>query len=144
MAPQDTLNLSNDLSNDLIELGNDKQFQNAFTKNHHAQQSKITGQQSRVDTDNANNILIHDDDDFLKFDANEKGEDSLPLSNSLAFGDQPGNNLSNILEQSNPFSKRMETNQDRNNESKNDMFKPHDKLFLNDMSNILRVEEQMT
>ena len=25
-VPQDTLNLSNDLSNDLIELGNDKQF----------------------------------------------------------------------------------------------------------------------
>ena len=27
-----TLNLSNDLSNDLIELGNDKQFRNAFEK----------------------------------------------------------------------------------------------------------------
>ena len=69
----------------------------------------------------------------------------MPLSNSLTFGDQPGgNNLSNILEQSNPFSKRMETNQDRNGDSKTDMFKPQDKLFLNDMSNILRVEEQLT
>lgn len=96
--------------------------------------------------------MVNDDDDFLKFDANEKQEDSQPNNNSvsLAFGgDQPGN-LSNILNQSNPFSKRMETNQDRNNgDSKNDqsqmdMFKPHDKLFLNDMSNIMRIEEQLT
>ena len=29
---QETLNLSNDISQDLIELGNDKQFTNAFKK----------------------------------------------------------------------------------------------------------------
>ena len=40
---QDTLNLSNDLSNDLIELGNDKQFQNAFSKNDNA----ATGNESK-------------------------------------------------------------------------------------------------
>ena len=40
---QDTLNLSNDLSNDLIELGNDKQFQNAFSKNNNA----ATGNESK-------------------------------------------------------------------------------------------------
>ena len=89
----------------------------------------------------APNILIHDEDDFLKFDENEKrDEDSLPLSNSLAFGDKSAN-LSNILDQSNPFSKRA-ANQEVDRPSKdNDMFKPQDKLFLNDMSNIMKVEE---
>ena len=89
VVPQDTLNLSNDLSNDLIELGNDKQFQNAFTKDHH-HHGHQNQKQSRNNVDDAGenaNILIHDEDDFLKFDANEKQEDSLPLSNSLAFGD---------------------------------------------------------
>ena len=99
------------------------------------------------------------DDDFLKFDENEgkPQEDSLPLNGSIAFGDQPGN-LSSILENSNPFSKRT-TNQEiekftkeLGNEKRqkkmahgaSDMFKPQDKLFLNDMSNIVHAEELMT
>lgn len=65
---QDTLNLSNDLSNDLIELGNDKQFQNAFMKNNGGPLNIGLKQPAAQNQ----NILIHDEDDFLKFDANEK------------------------------------------------------------------------
>ena len=42
-------------------------------------------------------ILIREDE-FLKFDEGSKQDESLPLSASLAFGDQPGANLSSILE----------------------------------------------
>ena len=56
-------------------------------------------------------IMIRDDD-FLKFDANDKpDEDSLPLSNSLAYADNQAN-FSNLLEQSKLFSKRSITNQE--------------------------------
>ena len=54
-----------------------------------------------------------------------------------------------MLEQSNPFSKRT-TNQDIEKadqqamQQRDNMFKPQDKLFLNDMSNIMLVEEQLT
>ena len=175
---QDTLNLSNDLSKDLIELGADEQFQNAFNKQddrndrHGGLDSKNMHQIGSKDSivfpsggiNNNDNISPHimiRDDDFLKFDDNEgkNGEDSLPLSGSLAFGGEQPGNLSNILESSNPFSKRT-TNQEIDKFTKdvangsshqrmqklssNDMFKPQDKLFLNDMSNIVHAEDLMT
>ena len=97
--------MSNDLSKDLIELGTDEQFQNAFNKQndrndrHGGQDSKNMHQIGSKDSivfpsggmNNNDNISPHimiRDDDFLRFDDNEgkNGEDSLPLSGSLAFG----------------------------------------------------------
>jgi len=130
------LNFSNDLSNDLIDLGRDKNFLNAFS--HDPKRQQLKPQKGEED---GSKIYIRDDD-FLKFDSNEKPEDdSLPLSGSIAFGDNPGN-LSTLLEQGNLFSKQMSSVGDKEKPARltRDAFHPQEKLFLNDMSNILQVE----
>lgn len=144
---QDTLNLSNDLSHDLIELGNDRQFRNAFEKGSATKGGTASATKPKHSASKGPGVeqkLVIRDDDFLKFDDEGKQDDSLPLSASLAFADQPGN-LSTLLEQTNPIQKQGEAAHEvRPSQMQNDMFKPQDKLFLNDMSNILQVEEQMT
>jgi hypothetical protein len=101
----------------LIELNNDRQFQNAFAKGSSSQEPKLGFHREAKESPE---ILIKDEE-FLKYD--DKQEDSLPLSNSLAFE-------ANDSEKEGPLMKQGTQEAD-------DMFKPQDKLFLNDMSNIL-------
>lgn len=65
-------------------------------------------------------------DDFLEFGDSKREEDSLPLSSSLAFAPESDKGGNHVLRKESSEAARH-----------HDMFKPHDKLFLNDMSNIL-------
>ena len=74
--PQDTLNLSNDISKDLIDLNNDQQFQDAFKND----DSKESSDKIFIQENNQPNFDEAKDTSKGKGDQNH---DTLPLSNSI-------------------------------------------------------------